>query len=92
MQEFGHAPSYFHFHVLTKGTTDVQVLEVPYDTGAINRYLEHVLRPTIEDIEAGVYLPNTNGWHCSSRYCAWYETVCPLGAAAHGSGAKEAAA
>jgi hypothetical protein len=87
LQQFGHPPAYFRFHVLPKGTTEVQVLEVPYEPTAINRYLEHVLRPTIGAIEAGVYVPNPYGWHCSARYCPWFET-CPLGAAAREGGGQ----
>ncbi len=91
LQTFGRPPAYFHFHVLPKGTTDVQVLEVPYEPVAINRYLEHVIRPTITAIEADVYVPNPNGWHCSAKFCSWWG-LCPLGEAAHLSEPREEAA
>ncbi len=82
LQAFGRPPVYFRFHVIPRGGGEVQVLDVPYDPGAINRYLEHVIRPTIAAIEAEVYVPNPHGWHCSPRWCPWWEH-CPLGEAAH---------
>ncbi|MGH7919403.1 MAG: PD-(D/E)XK nuclease family protein [Candidatus Dormibacteraceae bacterium] len=92
LQVFGHPPAYFRFHVIPKGGSEIQVLEVPYDAAAINRYLEHQIRPTIQAIEAGVYVPKPHGWHCSPRWCAWW-TTCPLGEAAHpGPKGEEAAA
>ena len=91
MQTFGHPPAYFRFHVIPRGATEVQVLEVPYEPEAINRFLEYQIRPTIQTIERGVYVPNTNGWHCSPRWCSWW-TSCPLGEQAHPAPAGEEAA
>jgi hypothetical protein len=79
---YGQPPAWTQFHVLIKGTTDIQVIDVPYDAAAINRWLEHVVRTNIAAIEAGAFVPNTAGYWHSERFCDYWH-ICPLGAAAH---------
>jgi hypothetical protein len=82
-QRYEKPPAGFEFHVLPKGSAEVQVVEVAYSPAAINRVLEHLVRPNIAAIEAGVYVPRTDGWWCGPRFCDFWQT-CPLGAVAHG--------
>ena len=43
------------------------------DVGAlVNR-----LNRAIESVKRGVFMPNTNGWHCSPRWCPYFES-CPF--------------
>ncbi len=30
-------------------------------------------------IEKGAFMPNTDGWHCSDRYCGYWDSKCPFG-------------
>ena len=30
-------------------------------------------------IEKGAFMPNTDGWHCSDRYCGYWADRCPFG-------------
>lgn len=81
-RKFGESPAWTQFHVMVKGSIDIQVIDVPYDTVAVNRWLEHVVRTNIAAIEANAYVPRTDGWWHSERFCDFWH-VCPLGAAAH---------
>src|SRR5262249_45965547 len=79
---FGEPPAWTQFHVMVKGSTEIQVVDVPYDPKAVNRWLEHRVRTNIAAIEANAFVPNTSGWWCSERFCDFWN-VCPLGAEAH---------
>lgn len=81
-RQFGGPPKWTQFHVLIKGSTEVQVIDVPYDAAAVNRWLEHVVRTNIAAIEADAFVPRTDGWWCSERFCDYWH-ICPLGAEAH---------
>lgn len=79
--KFGEPPAWTQFHILIKGSTEIQVIDVPYDARAVNRWLEHRVRTNIAAIEANAFVPNTSGWWHSERFCDYWH-VCPLGAAA----------
>jgi hypothetical protein len=68
--------------VLSRRTAEVKVWEVPFSSAAINTFLNHVARPVIRSIELEAFTPNTQGWHCSERFCSYWP-ICPLGQAAH---------
>lgn len=80
-RKFGEPPAWTQFHVMVKGSVEIQVIDVPYDAAAVNRWLEHVVRTNIAAIEASAYVPRTDGWWHSERFCDFWH-VCPLGAAA----------
>jgi hypothetical protein len=84
---YGRYPERFEFHVLPKNGDDMQIVNVPIDPAAINRYIEYIVRPKIAAIEAGVYIPDLSSpFPHSERFCSWWHT-CPLGAAATPEGA-----
>lgn len=48
---------------------------VPMPTERTQENLDRVVRLldfTIQDIKAGHFAPNPNGWHCSRRYCGYW--------------------
>lgn len=81
---YGHLPEYFAFHVGVRGSTDWQVIDVPFDPVAADRMLEHTLMPAARTIETESYQPNRSGYWHSERYCDWWG-ICPLGKAARGA-------
>lgn len=82
VQEYGIPPKAFEFHVFSRTSPAIAVWPVVYEPAAINRYLTYVVRPKIAAIEAGIFPANTDGWHCSERWCDYWQH-CPMGAAAH---------
>lgn len=75
------APEWFEFIVFIKGTDKIIPYRFDFDASLINRYIEYTVRPTIQTIEAGSYIPNTDFWGHDERYCEYWN-VCPLGRAA----------
>jgi hypothetical protein len=58
----------------------IQVIDVAYNPNEVDAILEFKVRPRLEAIEAGIYVPNTEGWWCSETFCDYW-SICPLGAA-----------
>jgi len=79
-QIFDTQPKRFQFQVFSRGGPTIQTFEIPYDREAINQHVELVVKPQIASIEAGIFIPNTEGYWCSEKFCSWW-THCPLGAA-----------
>lgn len=76
--QYGEVPAYFAFHVLPRGTSQVQVVEVPYDAEQIEIVYERLLPALIRQIENQAFLPNVSGWWHSPDGCDWWY-ACPLG-------------
>lgn len=56
----------------------LQVVSVNYDVARVNTYLQGVIRPKVNLIEAGAFVANPDGWWCDKRFCDFYG-VCAFG-------------
>lgn len=66
-------------------TKAIQVVPVEYDRDAALAVMEHIVRPAVLSIEYGIFRANQSGpFPCSRKFCDYYDTACPLGAAARG--------
>jgi hypothetical protein len=78
----------FIVHQTGYDSNAIQVIPVDYDPAAVENAMRYRVQPTIDAIvawEAGFEpLGNTQGWWCASDSCAYFNDVCPLGAAARG--------
>jgi hypothetical protein len=47
-------------------------------------WFAHCAKEVWKSTRAGAYVPNTNGWWCTKKFCGFYSAVCPYGAVAKG--------
>ena len=75
MKTCGHKCDGFEFSVVNpKG---VQVLPVPVVDGEVNKYLQLALKVQ-KMFETETFLPSTQGWWCSAKFCGWH-SECSFG-------------
>ena len=73
----GQIPGKLYLDNLVKTKTPKLVtLETTRNQGHLDRILRHLERAIIV-IEKGAFLPNSNGWHCSKKFCG-YADRCPF--------------
>lgn len=58
----------------------IQTIRTPYSRQAALDFILFKVKPRVEAIEAGIWIPNTDGWWCSEAFCDYWN-ICPLGAA-----------
>ena len=63
-------------HLVKTKTPKVVTQETERTPAAFNRIFRLIERG-IEVIESGRFVPNPNGWHCSKRYCGYWDR-CPF--------------
>lgn len=75
----GKIPKTVHLDYLIKTKTPKTVeLTSRRNQADINQMLKLVER-AIESIQTGVFMPNNEGWHCSNRFCGYWDSVCWAG-------------
>lgn len=73
----------FDFHyMIKKANTEVIEYHTKRTEEDIRFLIEEYLPPIVESIEKGIFVPNVGGWHCSPKYCEFYD-IC------QGTGARD---
>jgi hypothetical protein len=80
---YGHRPTYFEFHVLSRLREErkapfrpaprVDVHRFEWNLGLIQAYLDSIVKPQIAVIEAEHYVANPGGSLCTSKYCSFFD-------------------